>query len=62
MTKGGFKMYCAHIRDDGAVQTVMEHLTGTAKLLSKFFEPLNCNLQQMKAPTSLGIMTWAGSL
>lgn len=55
-------MYCAHIRDDGAVQTVMEHLTGTAKLLSKFFEPLNCNLQQMKAPTSLGIMTWAGSL
>ena len=29
-------MYCAHIRDDGAVQTVMEHLTGTAQLCAGF--------------------------
>lgn len=29
-------MYCAHIRDDGAVQTVMEHLAGTAKLCAGF--------------------------
>ena len=29
-------MYCAHIRDDGAVQTVMEHLVGTAQLCASF--------------------------
>ena len=29
-------MYCAHIRDDGAVQTVMEHLTGTAERCAEY--------------------------
>ena len=29
-------MYCAHIRDDGAVQTAMEHLVGTAQLCASF--------------------------
>ena len=29
-------MYCAHIRDDGTVQTVMEHLVGTAQLCANF--------------------------
>ena len=29
-------MYCAHIRDDGTVQTVMEHLVGTAQLCASF--------------------------
>ena len=29
-------MYYAHIRDDGAVQTVMEHLIGTAERCAAF--------------------------
>ena len=34
--KGGLRMYYAHIRDDGAVQTVMEHLIGTAERCAAF--------------------------
>ena len=34
-------MYCAHIRDDGAVQTVVEHLTGTAQRCAAFASAFN---------------------
>lgn len=33
---GGKAVYLAHIREDGTVQTVSEHLTGTAKLSEHF--------------------------
>ena len=34
-------IYAAHIRDDGKIQSVKDHLEGTAKLASNFADSFN---------------------